>query len=92
MDRKSIIIIVACVLMLAVWQFVIEPKYFPYTPAPTSGTNATEQAQSPGATTNAMGAPATVSSNRLLPQFEVNDDQRQRALHLLVLWRRIEAD
>ena len=38
MDRKSIGVIAACVVMLIVWQVVIVPKYWPYKPAPRTNT------------------------------------------------------
>ena len=64
MDRKSIMVVVACVVMLIVWQFVIVPKYWPYKPPPPSATNATATAQSSG-TTNAAGAPITTAPLQL---------------------------
>lgn len=70
MDRKSIIVVVACILLLVLWQFVIVPKYWPYKPAPIS-TNAVNSAQAPGAT-NAAGAPAPISPSGPVEQLEVN--------------------
>jgi len=52
MDRKSIIVVVACILLLVLWQFVIVPKYWPYKPAPIA-TNAVTSAQAPGGTNTA---------------------------------------
>lgn len=39
MDRKSISVIVACIVAMIVWQFVIVPKYWPYKPPVRSATN-----------------------------------------------------
>jgi YidC/Oxa1 family membrane protein insertase len=41
MDRKSIAVIVSCVVALILWQFVIVPKYFPSKPAPTTNNTIT---------------------------------------------------
>jgi YidC/Oxa1 family membrane protein insertase len=41
MDRKSISVIVGCVVLLVVWQFVIVPKYWPYKPAPPTANTIT---------------------------------------------------
>jgi YidC/Oxa1 family membrane protein insertase len=57
MDRKSISVIVACVALLILWQFVIVPKYWPYKPPPPVATNAVNSAESP------MGTNGTVVSN-----------------------------
>ena len=70
MDRKSIAVVVACILMLVLWQFVIVPKYWPYKPAPIP-TNTVSSAQQAGAT-NAAGAPAPISTNGSAVQLEVN--------------------
>jgi len=36
MDRKSIVVIVSCIIALILWQFVIVPKYLPPKPLPPS--------------------------------------------------------
>jgi YidC/Oxa1 family membrane protein insertase len=38
MDRKSIIVVALCVVLLVVWQAVIVPKFWPYKPAPATNT------------------------------------------------------
>jgi YidC/Oxa1 family membrane protein insertase len=57
MDRKSIIVIVLCFVLIGLWTFVIVPKYYPVKPLPPGATNA------PGAslttTTNPPWSPAT---------------------------------
>src|ERR1700743_3563075 len=79
MDRKSIAVIVACVVMLTVWQFVIVPKYWPYKPPPPSAhviTNGVVQ----GTLTNGsdvsqqleQAVQTAASMTRPGPQLEVN--------------------
>src|SRR5580765_6291904 len=41
MDRKSITIIVACIVLIFVWTGLIMPKMYPQRPQPQSGTNIT---------------------------------------------------
>ena len=72
MDRKSIIVVVACVLLLVLWQFVIVPKYWPYKPAPvapnavtngsvvgtlTNGSNVSQQLEQAVQTARSMTQP-----------------------------------
>jgi YidC/Oxa1 family membrane protein insertase len=40
MDRKSIIVIVLCFVLIGLWTFVIVPKYYPVKPMPPGATNA----------------------------------------------------
>lgn len=69
MDRKSIAVVVTCVILLVAWIGYIQPKYWPNRPLPPS-TNTVTSAQSPGGTnaTNSGTAPITTAS---LP-LEVN--------------------
>ena len=69
MDRKSIAVVVTCVILLVAWIGYIQPKYWPNRPLPPS-TNTVTSAQSPGGTnaTNSDTAPITTAS---LP-LEVN--------------------
>ena len=39
MDRKSIAIVVACVVTMIVWQFILVPKLYPTKPLPPGSTN-----------------------------------------------------
>lgn len=76
MDRKSISVIVICVILLAAWNFVVVPKFWPYKPAPPV-TNTVTSAQSPLATnavsgTNVVSATVTSSTNAMPLQMEVN--------------------
>jgi YidC/Oxa1 family membrane protein insertase len=69
MDRKSIIVVAACVVMLGLWYLVIVPKYLPNKPPPPGATNTVQAAQSP-ALTNGTGtniAPASAISTPSAP-------------------------
>ena len=70
MDRKSIFVVVACILMLVLWQFVIVPKYLPNKPAPVP-TNTVTSAHASGAT-NVTAAATPVLTNGAAVQLEVN--------------------
>src|SRR6185312_11796585 len=77
MDRKSIVVVVACGILLVLCVFVITPKYL-IKPAPPTPTNAVATAQS-AAGTNALAvtgtngsAPITTSSTNAAPQLELN--------------------
>ena len=78
MDRTSITVVVACVIMLVLWFVVIEPKYMPHNTAPVP-TNSLSTAQQPGAT-NENGAPVTVSTNAAAVQLEVNTNVPEQLL------------
>ena len=60
MDRKSILVIVACVGFMFLWQMVLVPKYFTKPPAP--GSNQGTNAPSSGSVT-ASNSPATASAS-----------------------------
>ncbi len=62
MDRKSIAVIVSCIVALVLWQFVMVPKYFPNKPAPPAATNAVNSAQLPVGT-NGVAAPNTMGGS-----------------------------
>ena len=62
MDRKSISVIVACVVAIFVWQFVVVPKYWPYKPPVRTATNAVSSAQSQF-TTNSVGGSNVVTTS-----------------------------
>lgn len=80
MDRKSISVIVACVVMLGLWQLVIVPKYLPYKPRPVA-TNTVSSAQSPsGTNTAAASAPTGTSTVTSQPQLEVNTNVPEQLL------------
>src|SRR5204863_832596 len=79
MDRKSIIVVVACGIMLVVWQFVIVPKYWPYKPAPPSATNTMQPSQSAGQT-NAPAVPVTSSTSISTPRLAVNTNVQEELL------------
>ena len=74
MDRKSIAVIVACIIALILWQFVIVPKYLPPKPLPSAATNAVNSAQSLGGTNTVSGSNAAVTTTASSPQLEVNKD------------------
>ncbi len=79
MDRKAIAIVVACVVMLALWYTVIVPKYLPNKPLPPA-TNALNSAQSP-AGTNGVGAPTSVPvTTTSATQFEVNTNTAEQLI------------
>jgi YidC/Oxa1 family membrane protein insertase len=88
MDRKSISVIVACIVMLVLWQFVIVPKYWPYHPPPattntvnsahpTLGTNADAGSNSVSAVSTSP-LPSAVSSSQ--PQMEVNTNVAEQLM------------
>ncbi|HEU5397398.1 MAG TPA: membrane protein insertase YidC, partial [Verrucomicrobiae bacterium] len=86
MDRKSISVIVLCVVLLAVWNFVVVPKYWPYHPPPPS-TNAVTSAESPtatnvNATSGSNVASVTANSATSAPpmQMEVNTNISEQLL------------
>jgi YidC/Oxa1 family membrane protein insertase len=47
MDRKSIVVIVVCVLLIGLWSFVLVPKLYPPQPLPEGSTNAPSMAELP---------------------------------------------
>src|SRR5260221_12839539 len=51
MDRTSIIVIVACLILIGLWTTVLTPKLFPPKPLPAGATNAAA-----GSFTNQIGA------------------------------------
>jgi YidC/Oxa1 family membrane protein insertase len=82
MDRKSISVIVACVITLILWQFVIVPKFWPYKPLPPSATNSVNSAQSPLGTNTAAGsnsiAGAATTTTASSPMLEVNTNTAEQ--------------
>lgn len=76
MDRKSIIVIVACMGLMFLWSGVLMPKLYPPIPVktpPPGATNAVAAAQSPApATTTA--APAPGLNTFIRPTFATNTD------------------
>lgn len=89
MDRKSISVIVGCVALLVVWQFVIVPKYWPYKPAPppantvtngvvqgtlTNGSDVHQQLQQAAQTASSMTRPG--------PQLEINTNAPEQLVVL----------
>src|SRR5260370_41229652 len=82
MDRKSIIVVAGCVVMLALWQFVIVPKYWPYKPPPPGATNVVQSAQSP-AQTNGTGTNAVATNSSVpasTPRLAVNTNVQEELL------------
>jgi len=85
MDRKSIAVVVACGILLALWVFVITPKYLIKPAAPTP-TNEVTTAQSAAGTNTAAAsgtngaAPVTISSTNVAPQLEVNANTPEQLL------------
>jgi YidC/Oxa1 family membrane protein insertase len=59
MDRKSIIIIIACVVAMILWSFVIVPKLYPPKPLPPGMTNL-PPATASATTTGTNAAPSTI--------------------------------
>ena len=59
MDRKSIIVLVACFALLLLWSSLIVPKLYPPKPLPHGLTNSLAAVPSPDATTASMAAPAS---------------------------------
>src|SRR5438046_3096921 len=60
MDRKSVIVLVACMGLLLLLQTVIVPKFFPPIPLPKTNTLASA---TNALTTNAVPVPAAISTN-----------------------------
>ncbi len=84
MDRKSITVIGACLVVFVVWQFVIMPKYWPYKPIPASATNNTgsvESPQSPGGT-NAVTSSTPVTTSGTMPKLEMNTNEPEQLIVL----------
>src|SRR6266568_7492091 len=59
MDRKSITIIVACIVLIFVWTGVIMPKMYPNRSQPQSGTNIAASTTSVANAVNNTSAPVT---------------------------------
>ena len=84
MDRKSIVVVVACGILLVLWVFVITPKYL-IKPAPPAPTNQVNTAQSVGtnpvaaAGTNGS-ATATAAATTTAPQLELNTNIPEQLL------------
>ena len=57
MDRKSVIVIAACLALIVLWSYVLTPKYF-MKPAPPGETNAPSATLTSNAPTVQPGAPA----------------------------------
>ena len=81
MDRKSIVVIVSCIIALILWQFVIVPKYLPPKMLPPAPTNAVNSAQAPVGTngvagSNAVAGAAPVAGPSL--QLEVNTNVQEQ--------------
>ena len=64
MDRKSIIVLVACFALLLLWSSVIVPKLYPPKPVPPGTTNTVSTAPAPASTNLAVppSGPAAVPS------------------------------
>ncbi len=76
MDRKSIIVIVACVGLMFLWTGVLMPKLYPPIPVktpPPGATNAVAPAQSPALATN-TAAPVPGLNPFIRPTFATNTD------------------
>jgi YidC/Oxa1 family membrane protein insertase len=52
MDRKSIIVIAGCIVMLGLWSFVIVPKLYPPKPLPPGATSSPAASQQPASPAN----------------------------------------
>ena len=77
MDRKSIIVIVACMGLMFLWSSVLVPKLYPPIPAktaPPDATNAVAVAQSPATSTANPAAPAAGLNAFIRPAFTTNTD------------------
>jgi YidC/Oxa1 family membrane protein insertase len=72
MDRKSILVIVACLIALVLWQFVLVPKLWPYKPPPPAPTNAVTSAEAPAGTNAPATAAAPAPTATASVQLEVN--------------------
>jgi YidC/Oxa1 family membrane protein insertase len=83
MDRKSIIVLVACFALLMVWSTVIVPKLYPPKPVPPGATNTMATAQ-PGALTNAAvpatAPPAAAPLPAEGPKLEINTNAPEELL------------
>ena len=76
MDRKSIIVIVACMGLMFLWLNVLVPKLYPplpVKPPPPGATNASAAAQAPASDINAA-APAPAPRTFIRPAFATNTD------------------
>jgi YidC/Oxa1 family membrane protein insertase len=83
MDRKSIIVLVACFALLMVWSTVIVPKLYPPKPVPPGATNTMATAQ-PSAFTNAAvpasASPADAPMPAEGPKLEINTNAPEELL------------
>lgn len=75
MDRKSIVVIVACIGLMFLWQAVLVPKYFSDTrpvPAPNTNTVAAPAVGTQTVTTASMDASAAPTAAVARPVFATN--------------------
>jgi YidC/Oxa1 family membrane protein insertase len=83
MDRKSIAVVVACGIMLVLWQFVITPKYLTKS-VPRSATNTATSAPSAvgtnGVAVSGTSGPTVTTSSTGAPQLEVTTNAPEQLL------------
>lgn len=79
MDRKSIVVIAVCFILLGLWSFVIMPKLYPARPLPAQSTNAPAVSQTAESTNTPAvpgptpaPAPATNAANPLALDINTN--------------------
>jgi len=72
MDRKSIIVVAACIGMLALWQLVILPKLYPPKPLPPGATNGVALATSTNLDASARQPEVAARALGSIPQFAVD--------------------
>jgi len=77
MDRKSVIVVVVCVALMALWSMVLVPKLYPPKPLPQGSTNAVTRlletnAVQPLVTTTTAPPPTLSAATALNPAFSTN--------------------
>jgi YidC/Oxa1 family membrane protein insertase len=78
MDRKSVIVVVGCIALMALWSMVLVPKFLTPKPSPSGGTNTTTQIQGTNltqpqpATAPALPPPSLSPAVAAKPAFTTN--------------------
>jgi YidC/Oxa1 family membrane protein insertase len=80
MDRKTIIAVAACFLLLVLW-FPLVNKLYPPQPAPSAPTNGVEQASAPGTTPTTTTPPVSPPSTNVVPV--IRTDQPEETLEVV---------
>jgi len=80
MDRKSILVIAACLIALVLWQFVLVPKLWPYKPPTPQATNTVNSAQVAGTNAPATAAAPTTATATAGLEVEVNTNVAEQLI------------